>query len=119
MAAPSFGFGPEARLPSGRAYRKIFSDGRKIAARNLILWYHEGAGNGQARLGLSVSGKVGSAVRRNRLKRLTREAFRRARAGLKPADVVVYIRPGCRWLALKDAEADLSELFRKAGLVQA
>ena len=116
MPVPSFGFGPEARLPSGRAYRKVFLDGRKIAARNAILWY--GArGEGKARLGLSVSGKVGSAVRRNRLKRLTREAFRRQRPSLKAADVVVYLRPGCRWQALKDAEADLSELFRKAGLI--
>ncbi len=117
MAAPSFGFGPEARLPSGRAYRKIFSEGRKITARNSILWY--GARDeGKARLGLSVSGKVGGAVRRNRLKRLTREAFRRTRAALKPADVVVYLRPGCRWQGLEDAEAELSELFRKAGLLE-
>jgi ribonuclease P protein component len=118
MDAPSFGFGPEARLSSGKAFSKVFSDGRKIAARNLILWFREAPQPGPARLGLSVSAKVGGAVRRNRLKRLTREAFRGQRARLKAADVVVYIRPGCRWKALPDVEADLTDLFRKAGLLE-
>lgn len=49
-----------------------------------------------ARLGLSVSRKVGDAVTRNRVKRVLREEFARVAANV-PAelDVVVIARPGC------------------------
>lgn len=116
------GFGREARLSSRKDFQRVFSDGRKLVGRNLILWHYTSPSGGEApraaRLGLSVSAKVGKAVLRTRLKRLVREAFRRHRARLSPSsDLVVYLRPGCRWTKAADAEADLLELCGKAGLV--
>ncbi len=45
-----------------------------------------------ARLGVSVSRRVGTAVIRGRWKRRLREAFRRIRARLPPADYVVVVK---------------------------
>jgi ribonuclease P protein component len=45
------------------------------------------------RLGLSVGSRVGTAVRRNRVKRLLREAFRALHDDLPPLDLVVNVRP--------------------------
>lgn len=118
----SFGFGREARLTSRKDFQRVFSDGRKVVGRNLILWHYTLPSGGEApraaRLGLSVSAKVGKAVLRTRLKRLVREAFRLNRDKLsKSSDLVVYLRPGCRWKKAADAQADLLELCSKAGLL--
>ena len=46
------------------------------------------------RLGLSTSRKVGTAPRRNRIRRLLREAFRHLRHELPPGyDLLVVVRP--------------------------
>lgn len=111
------GFGPEVRLSSRADFKKVFAQGRKVVGRNSILWFRRADCERVTRLGLSVSVKTGGAVRRNRLKRLTREAFRLNQANLSSAhDLVIYLRPGCRWRNFKDAENEMTDLCRKAGL---
>ncbi len=112
------GFGADARLSSRRDFQRVFTEGRKTVGRTIIVWSIGSAAEGAARLGLSVSGKVGKAVLRNRLKRLLREAFRRNRSRFRSCDVVVYLRPGVGWPGLADAEKDLLDLCRKAGILQ-
>ena len=117
MSLGTYVLGPEARLRSRPEYQRVFSLGRKAAGRNLILW-HGRSSSKTARLGLAVSSKVGCAVRRNRFKRLAREAFRLSRPDFQPGtDLVVYIRPGCRWTGLDGARADLLKLAGEEGLL--
>jgi ribonuclease P protein component len=63
-----------------------------------------------ARLGLTVSQKVGNAVRRNRVKRLVREVFRRERALFpRGAELVVIAKAGTRVDAFDAVRAEIAQ----------
>ena len=58
-------------------------------------------------MGVTVTKKVGTAVKRNRVKRLVREAFRLSPELLpKGIDLVVIAKEGAPTLALKDVHAE-------------
>lgn len=63
------------------------------------------------RLGVAINRKVGSAVRRNRVRRLIRETFRRGVALIPPADLVVVVRPEAVALALRGLDVLAGELL--------
>ena len=68
---------------------------------------------GHPRLGMSVSRKVGTAVRRNRIRRLIRESFRLLQHDLPWGyDVVVVVRPQ-EPLMLADYQKILSAVLVK------
>jgi ribonuclease P protein component len=87
---------PIERLKHSQEYLSLFSKGRCVHVSCFRVHYRP---NGRAfsRLGLVVSRKVGDAVRRNRVKRLLREVFRRNKGGIPfPMDIVLVPRNGLR-----------------------
>ncbi len=65
------------------------------------------------RLGIIASRRVGSAVRRNRAKRLIREYFRSIRTELDGVDIVVVVKTGADELTLADAARELAVALAK------
>ena len=66
-----------------------------------------------SRLGITTSRKVGDAPTRNRIRRLVREFFRRARPSLGPPhDVLVIARAGADLLRYRDVDRELSRALR-------
>lgn len=74
-------FRPRHRLTHARQYQSVYAARVSRTAGPLVIF---AAPNGlpEPRLGLSVGTRVGNAVRRNRVKRLIREAFRALRHDL-------------------------------------
>ncbi|MDY7108851.1 MAG: ribonuclease P protein component [Planctomycetota bacterium] len=81
------------RLRSSRQFRAVYEARVSHRAGPLVI-YACPNGLDQTRLGLSVPRRAGGAVRRNRIRRLLREAFRLQRRDLPSGyDVVVNVRP--------------------------
>jgi ribonuclease P protein component len=70
---------PEERLRRRRDFEALFAC-RCTVRDEVLVVYGRKNGLGWSRLGVAVSRRYGKAVRRNRLKRLFREAFRRSKA---------------------------------------
>jgi ribonuclease P protein component len=92
-------FGPHERVKLQRDFDRLFKEGRALRYPEFTLRVLPGE-TGQARLGLSVGKRVGNSVRRSRIKRLLREAFRRNKGLLTcPCDLVIV--PSTRWQELR------------------
>ncbi len=71
--------------------------GHSHAGRDFILYVFPRGGDEVARMGVSVSRRVGGSVQRNLVKRLLREAFTREQQRLPVGtDIVVIARPHTR-----------------------
>lgn len=85
-------FPPSRRLGGVLAFRHVFDNGVK-ASQGPLTVYLIPNDLGHPRLGMTVPRRVGNAVRRNRVKRMLRDAFRHLQHDLPAADIVVLVRP--------------------------
>jgi len=89
-----FFFRKTDRLLKRSEFIEISKSGRRLTTRLFII-VAAPAESGRARMGITVSRKIGGAIQRNRIKRLAREAFRLNRHLLaKPLDISLIARRG-------------------------
>jgi len=97
VSAPSkdsFRFHPSEHLRRNADFRRVYDRRRSVSSPTMIVYACEN-GLPFLRLGMSVSRKFGSAIRRNRLRRLYREAFRLTRHEMPTGlDLILIPRGG-------------------------
>jgi len=87
-------FSKKQRLVSNREFKAVL-DHRNRATDGLLMLYRSPNACGHPRLGISVGRSYGTAVRRNHLKRLIREAFRLSQFDI-PVDFDYLVMPAPR-----------------------
>lgn len=106
-------FRPHEHLRRPADFQAVYDRRRSAADGTLVVYARENE-LPFSRVGLSVSRKFGIAVRRNRIRRLLREAFRLSKEQLPPGfDFVLIPRPLDNY-ELNSIQASLVKLARQA-----
>jgi ribonuclease P protein component len=106
----------ERRLAKRREFVHVYDTGRKQFSRYTVLFF---AANGlpHSRIGITATKKLGKANVRNRLKRWTREIYRRQREPLgidaQALDIVVNVKPSAAKGTFEDYTADLTQALER------
>lgn len=104
-------FPKTARLRKRAEFVNLSRRGVKLQSANFVIIIGAN-GRQENRLGITVSGKIGNAVTRNRIKRSIREYFRRHRAELPmESDILVIARRGAAELEGDGVRVELEIVF--------
>jgi ribonuclease P protein component len=107
------------RLKRRAEFLRLAAKGRKVPVHGLVLQALVRADAGPARLGFTVTKKIGNAVARNRARRRLKEAARLVLQGqeLAGVDLVLIGRDATGQRPFADLMTDLRRALDKAGVV--
>ena len=105
-------------LKNSRDFQSVYRSGRSLANRYLVVYVKKRDDDGENRVGISVSKKVGNSVVRHRVKRLIRESYRlnceKASVG---HDLVVIAREKSNGRTYREIEGALIGLLTSHHLI--
>ncbi len=105
------------RLTRSEDFKRVRRFGKSYA-HPLVVLAAQAADHSQVRIGLAAGRAVGTAVGRNRAKRLLREAMRPLLPSLTPGwDLILIARPGLASATLAETRQALDMLLRRARLL--
>ena len=116
---PQLGFPRDCRLLRRVEYDAVYREGRKRTSREFTAFLRPNGLN-LSRFGWSIKKALGSAVRRNRIRRRLREIVRLHRQEIAPGwDIVIHPRSSAATANFSLLTAELLKLFPRAPLPQA
>ncbi|HJE19324.1 MAG TPA: ribonuclease P protein component [Aliicoccus persicus] len=80
------------RIKRDYDFTMVFKRGKSFANRQFVVYFKDNPDTGHLRLGISVSKKLGNAVKRNKIKRRIRAFFQKYQDDLKPREYIVIAR---------------------------
>lgn len=101
------------RLLKNALFKKVMENGKKYYTFNFIIFL-KNSETLNSRLGIIVSKKFGKSVRRNRAKRLIREAFRRNYYLITlPLDIVFIVKNNAKDFSFSECEKEFINVINE------
>jgi ribonuclease P protein component len=108
------------RLSRSEDFKRVRRTGKSYAHPLVVLVAQSGEASQNTRVGVAAGKTTGTAVHRNRAKRLLREALRPHLASLASGwDLVLIARPALVTATLEDTRTALLNLLRRAKIYSA
>lgn len=105
-------------LKENRQFRRLYARGSSKVSPHMVFYWRKNASD-QSRLGITVSGKLGKAVVRNKIRRRLREIYRINEAQLRPGfDLVVVARARALRTSYRELERSFLQLAKQGGLLE-
>lgn len=106
-------FSRKYRLSKSSDFKRVFTKGKRTATPLFVI-YSLRNHLPYSRLGIQVKARIGTAVRRNRIKRIVREVFRRIKEeSPETLDLVFIAEKGLREIQFRSFEAEFQKVWKK------
>jgi len=100
----------EYRIKKSQEFSKIIKQKKSFANKAFVIYYQPGAKD-HVRIGLSVSKKLGKAVKRNLIKRQVRMMVNEIFDFEDPSDYIIIVRPFYTKQTFQDNQKLLAQLY--------
>jgi len=100
-------------------FQKVYKKGKSVSSGTLVLYSLRNYDKRVTLLGITVAKKIGNAVKRNRIKRKIREAYRGLHPFIKDGYLIVLVaRKACEKASFNVIQDELYSLLKKASLLR-
>ena len=105
-------------IKENHLFSKVYAKGKKTSEKNIAVYVLKNYDKNQTKLGITVSKSRGNAVKRNRTKRVIREAYRVFHPFIKEGFIIVIVaRQPCVTAPVSVVTSELEGLLSKAALL--
>jgi ribonuclease P protein component len=106
-------FSRRHRLTKSSDFKRIFSRGKRTATPLFVIYSLRNHLT-YSRLGIQVKSRIGTAVRRNRIKRMVREVFRKMKEEWKePHDMIFIAEKGIAGIPFRLFETEFQQIWKR------
>ena len=103
-------------LKKNHEFKRLYSRGKSAASKYVVVYCRKN-GKNENRLGITVTTKLGGAVKRNRVRRRLKEVYSINEPALRKGyDIVLVARMRCVGAPWRELEPSLMYLLKKLGL---
>ena len=105
----------EFRIKKNKEFQSVFKKGQSFANRQFVIYKLEKAEQEHFRIGLSVSKKIGNAVKRNQIKRYVRQEFLEFEGMFENKyDYVIIVRKPVAEMSFEEVKKSLVHILKIA-----